>query len=103
MSSSSSNSVVSIKTATMEEEADTIYFEVDNIKGKMEANPVATMRRELLEDFLARLASLTDDVESCLRLVNSWKRKHKANPDADLKQEVKESVEEMQTAINTYR
>ena len=56
LSSSSTSSVVSIKSTTMEEEADTIYFEVDNIKGKMEANPVATMRRELLEDFLARLA-----------------------------------------------
>ena len=103
MASNISNSVVSTKSTTMEEEADAIYYEVDNIKGKMGASPVAAMRRELLESFLAGLESLTDDVGSCLRLFNSWKRKHKANPDADLKKEVKESVEEMQTAFNTYR
>ena len=55
LSSSSSNSVVSIKTTTMEEEADTIYFEVDSIKSKMRVNPVSAMRGELLESFLARL------------------------------------------------
>ena len=38
-----------------------------------------------------------------MKMYNFWKRKYRTDPNADLKQEVKESVDEMQTAFHTYR
>ena len=83
----------------MEDEADAIYFEVDNIQSKMRMSPVSAMRAELLESYLAKLENITEDAESCGRMVNSWKRKYRADPNADLKQEDGDVVDGMKTAF----
>ena len=97
------SSVVSTESTTMEDEAEAIYFEVDSIQGRMEASPVSHIRIELLDDSLATLDGVKENVENCRRMFNTWKRKHRADHNANLKQEVKESVDEMETAFLTYR
>ena len=69
----------------------------------MRTSPVSHIRIELLDDSLATLDGVKEDVENCTRMFNTWKRQHRADPNADLKQEVKESVDEMQTAFHAYR
>ena len=36
-------------------------------------------------------------------MFNTWKRRYRKDPNLDLKQEVKESIDEMQTAFHAYR
>ena len=67
-------------------------------------SPVADMTEELLDSFLATLDSIKQDAEHCVKMFNSWKRMHRADPtNADLKQEVKDVVDEMETAFRAYR
>ena len=87
----------------MVDQADNIYEKVDSIMGKMEANPVAAMRVELLDSYFAKLENITGNVESCLTMFNTWKRRYRKDPNHDHKQEVKESIDEMQTASHAYR
>ena len=98
-----SSSAVSTVATAMVDQADNIYEKVDSIMGKMEANPVAAMRVELLDSYFAKLENITGNVESCLTMFNTWKRRYRKDPNLDLKQEVKESIDEMQTAFHAYR
>ena len=92
LSSSSTSSVVPTSSTAMEDQADTIYEEVDSIMGRLRMNPVADLREGVLDSFLATLDTVKEDAENCVKVYNSWKRKHRADPNADLKQEFKESV-----------
>ena len=99
-----SSSAVSTVATAMVDEADNIYEKVDSIQSKMRMSPVADMTEELLDSFLATLDSIKQDAEHCVKMFNSWKRMHRADPtNADLKQEVMDVVDEMETAFRAYR
>ena len=70
--------------------------------GKIRMNPVDDVREALLDSFLATLDAIREDAEHCVRAYNSWQRRYGAD-NADIKQEVKQSVDEMETAFRTYR
>ena len=94
---------MSTESATMEDEADAIYFKVDNIQSKMRMNPVSAMRVELLDSYFAKLEKITEHAEHCVKMYIAWKMRYRADPSVDLKQEVKEVVDEMETAFLAYR
>ena len=98
-----SSSAVSTVATAMVDEADNIYEKVDSIMSKMMMNPVSAMRVELLDSYFAKLEKITELAESCLTVFNTWKRRFRNDPNLDLKQEVKESIDEMQTASHAYR
>ena len=96
------SSVLPTVSTTMEEEADNIYEEVDSIMGKLTVNPVSAMTEELLDSSLATFDAIKEDAEHCMKIYNSWKRKHRASSDTELKREVNEAVDGMQNAFQAY-
>ena len=93
----------SVIPSAMEEEADIIFAEVDSVTAKMGGNPVSSLRGGNLDQYLVRLESLIDDVESCLRLFNAWRRKYRNDPNADLRNEVESELKNMEDTFAAYR
>ena len=89
--------------SAMEDEADAILTELENIMYKMRLSPVARMTEEMLDTFLVKLDSITEEAEHCGGLYSTWKRKHRRDPNADLKKEVEDEVKKMENAFLAYR
>ena len=89
--------------SAMENEADDLFVELDTLTGRVMAKPVTDMDEELVDSFLARLERLTHDVESCLGLFNVWKRKHRNESNATLKEQVEQEVTSMENTFRAYR
>ena len=87
----------------MEDEADSIFAEVDSIRGMMRSNPVSALREENLDQFLVRLERLIDDVESCMRLFYAWMRKYRTDPNANLRSEVESKLKSVEDSFLAYR
>ena len=69
----------------------------------MQANPADEMDKFLVETFYSRLESMADDLQACLKLFNSWKRKYKNETSADLKKQVEEEVQKVRDTFRIYR
>ena len=93
----------SVSLLAMEEGANNILEDVDGIMSNMETNPVSSMREELLDAFLVRLESLTDEVESCVKMSKTWGRKYKTDPKADLRNDVDVAIKQMKETFMDYR
>ena len=89
--------------SAMEESANVILEDVDDIMSNMETIPVSSMREELLDTFLVRLESLTDDVKSCVKMSKTWGRKYKTDPNADLRNDVEVAIKHMTETFMDYR
>ena len=46
---------------------------------------------------------MADDLQACLKLYKSWKRKYKNEASADLKNQLEEEVQRMTDTFQTYR
>ena len=93
------SSVISV----MEDEADSVLAEVEAVLSKMRLSPVNRMTEEMLDTFLVKLDGITEDAENCMTLFSRWMRKHKKDPNADLRKEVEELVKKMENTFLTYR
>ena len=93
----------SIMSTTMENEADDIFSEIDALMSGMEANPAEEMTKYLVETSFSRLESMVDDLQNCLKLFNSWKRKYKDEDNANLKKQVEEEVQKVKDTFQAYK
>ena len=93
----------SVMYTTMEKEADDIFSEIDALMSGMEANPAEEMTKYLVETSFSRLESMVDDLQNCLKLFNSWKRKYKDEDNANLKKQVEEEVQKVKETFRTYK
>ena len=92
----------SVMTTTMENEADDLFSELDTLMSGMEANPATRMDKWRVETFYVRLESMADDLQTCLKLFKSWKRKYKDEDNASLKTQLEAEVEKVNGAFQTY-
>ncbi len=93
----------SIISVAMEEDASAILAEVDGVMGNMEMNPVSALREGILDQFLVKLDSLTEDAESCMKQSKTFARKYKADSNGDRKKEVEDAIKQMKETFMTYR
>ena len=99
----SAGNIPSTAMSAMENEADDLFVELDTLTGRVMANPVTDMEEELVDSFVTRLERLTNDVENCLGLFNVWKRKHRNESNATLKEQVEQEVTSMENTFRAYR
>ena len=93
----------SIISVAMEEDANAILAEVDGVIGNMEMNPVSALREGIVDQFLVKLDSLTEDAESCMKQSKTFARKYKADSNGDRKKEVEDAIKQMKETFMTYR
>ena len=86
----------------MENEADDIFAEIDALISSMTANSASRMNKYVVDTYFSRLENMADDLQGCLRLFNSWKRKYKNEVNADLKKQVEEEVDKVTNTFQTY-